>query len=641
MSEMNGYTPNGDFVSGVETVTKRKKAPIIAGVTAGVVALGAGGGAIAYNTSDFVKNQVKLATLSPAEYYTWVHEDTSKEIAKKTSETYKQLADSLAGKSKKNMAADYTLTYKVSDDAKEMLIDEMGIDSSMEDADVIIDVINNVKTIAIGASSSSDGNNALANVFLNWNDEKLVSFETVSCMDPMQMFYRIPELNEQFIGMDLSEALETEMDSEEMEIYNTIIEKSKNLESLVSAEELEEMMTKYTDIWFKSVEEVELEKKEEVEIGDIKTEYTTLTVEIDGGFLYDVCSNYVKEVSKDKTIKKIVCDRLELVDEDEYEETMDTAVESIKESKDSFKEMDIKGEMITYVDAKGTVRGYKIDMDTDGTEVNGEFIIGKEKDKVCGIASLTVDEEEIFHATLDATVDKNDAYTGEIEVVVEDDENNTVAVEFDKFKVENKEKCYLSGDVTLVVPDIDPITVKLSSDGKSQKIGYDINFDGTDFGTIELEYSVNDAKKLDIPDTDDAFMIDVNDTPDLSEYITEEKLSEFVVDVLKKIGLSDEYCDLIADELAGSLDDLGSYDDYEYDDDYNWDDEYDYDYDWDDEDYDYDYDWDDEDFDSDYDWDDEDFDWSDEDYDFEYDFDTEDFEFSEDFDFSDSELTFE
>ena len=67
-----------------------------------------------------------------------------------------------------------------------------------------------------------------------------------------------------------------------MEIYNTIIEKSKNLESLVSAEELEEMMTKYTDIWFKSVEEVELEKKEEVEIGDIKTEYTTLTVEIDG-----------------------------------------------------------------------------------------------------------------------------------------------------------------------------------------------------------------------------------------------------------------------------------------------------------------------------------------------------------------------
>ena len=36
-------------------------------------------------------------------------------------------------------------------------------------------LINNVKTIAIGASSSSDGNNALANVFLNWNDEKLVS----------------------------------------------------------------------------------------------------------------------------------------------------------------------------------------------------------------------------------------------------------------------------------------------------------------------------------------------------------------------------------------------------------------------------------------------------------------------------------
>ena len=622
MSEMNGYNQNNesnDFVSGVETVTKKKKAPIIAGVTAGVVALGAGGGAIAYNTSDFVKNQVKLATLSPAEYYSWVHEDSSKEIATKTSEAYKQIADSLAGKSKKNMAADYTLTYKVSDEAKEMLIDEMGIDSSMEDADVILDVINGVESIALGANSSSDGNNSISNIFLNWNDEKLVSFETVACIDPMQVFYRIPELNEKFIGMDLSETLEDEMSSEELEMYNTIMEKTKDLESIISAEELEELIVKYTDIWFKSVEDVELEKKEEVKIGDIKTEYTTLTVEINGDFLYDVCNNYIKEVAKDKTIKKIVCDRLELVDEDEYEEAMDAAVDSIKETKDSFKEFPAEGEMITYVDAKGTIRGYKVNMDADGSEVSGEFIIGKEKDKVRGIASLVVDEEELFNATLDATADKNDAYTGEIEVVIDEDSDNIIAVEFDKFKVENKEKSYLSGDITLVIPDLDPISVKLSSDGKSQKIGYDISFDDTDFGTIELEYSVNDAKKLDIPDTDDALMIDTYSGDfDLEDYMSEEDVTDFIVDILKKIGLSDEYCDLIAQSAIDSLNG-SSYDDYDWDDeDYDWDDE---DYDWDDEDYDYDYDYEDD---------------SDDEFEPYL-----DFEYDEDFDFSDSEVTFE
>ena len=75
MSEFN------ESVSGVEPVKKKGKAPVIAGITAGVVAVVAGGSVIAYNTSAFVKNKVKLATLSPKEYYAWVNDvNTSEQI---------------------------------------------------------------------------------------------------------------------------------------------------------------------------------------------------------------------------------------------------------------------------------------------------------------------------------------------------------------------------------------------------------------------------------------------------------------------------------------------------------------------------------------------------------------------------------
>ena len=56
MAEFNNQ-PN-DVVTGVERV-KKGKGKVIAGITAGAIAVVAGGGAIAYAASDYVKNQVK------------------------------------------------------------------------------------------------------------------------------------------------------------------------------------------------------------------------------------------------------------------------------------------------------------------------------------------------------------------------------------------------------------------------------------------------------------------------------------------------------------------------------------------------------------------------------------------------------
>ena len=86
MSEFN------ESVSDVETV-KKGKAPVIAGITAGVVAVVAGGSVIAYNTSDFIKNKVKLATLSPKEYYVWINDSNADKNIEALSESYNRYVD--------------------------------------------------------------------------------------------------------------------------------------------------------------------------------------------------------------------------------------------------------------------------------------------------------------------------------------------------------------------------------------------------------------------------------------------------------------------------------------------------------------------------------------------------------------------
>ena len=594
MSDINQNIPDSNVVSGVETITKKRKAPIIAGVTAGVVAVGAGGGVIAYNTSDFVKNQVKLATLSPSEYYSWVHEDGVKNFAKDVSSDYKTLADMLSGNSKESLLSDFSVTFNAGEDTKAAL--EEYISDAPDDVKNILDNFNSVK---FNINSANDKTNTSASASLSLNDESLVTVESLFDAEGLDAFFRIPELSEKYLGFSIGEFVENNLDSEASDIYNEISDKIQNPESVISESELEDLITRYANIWFESVEDVELEKKEEVEIGDITAEYTTLTVEIDGDFLCDVVANYVEEITKDKLIKKIACDRLEICDEDEYDEMMDELSDSIDEDsfEEMFDEMGINGEYVTYVDAKGVIRGISFSAENEENDetLDAQFIIGKEDDKLCGIASLNIDGDQIIDGVLNADIDKNDAYTGEASLIIEENEDNEISVEFDKFKVVNEEKGYVSGDVTLNIPEISPLEFKLESDGKSQVIGFDINIKDKDIGSLEIEYSVNNNKEsIEMPSDDEVFYVDLNDLEngdfDYTEYISNDDITAFITDLCKKIGLDDETAEIAAGSIFEAIDEEinGSYD-YGYNDwDYDDDDWYTDDDDWDDSDYNWD-----------------------------------------------------
>ncbi len=591
----NQFTPV-DAVSGVETAPKKKTGVKVAAISAGAVAVIAGGSAIAYNASDFVKNQVKLATNDPAEYYAWVIEENASVLAKDVEENYKKYLDN----AEKGQSANVDLKFEPSKDAIDMLCDSVfGSDvdvSSDPELSQAYDLLTGIKSISVGADSAVKDGKTQAGAYVTLNDDKLLTVDAAVDAASFDFFVRIPELTEKWLGMTLSEQMASEVDAGMSEFMDAYTEMLSNPEDFISPSESADLINRYAAVLGESFEDIEMEKKEKVDIADISVEYTVLTAEVDGDAAYDLAKNFVESASKDKTVKKLVTEKLEICSEDEYDELFDGAIDSLKSAKENGEfDGEESVEISMYVDATGKIRGIAAELDE---EFSFTYACGKDGDKVGGELTFDVDGENVS-AVLNAT-EKSGKYDGEIECKYTpyEDDAVEVSVEFDGFEIVDEEKGYMNGDITVVVPEIDPITVELSSDGKKQEIIYALAIDGTDFGKFTLSMSIDDDAKVDMPSKDDAVMVDIESGDfDLESYVTQEEVSAWITDLMKKVCgdmLTDEEYKTIGDQAAVSFfEGFNGEDDY-YDEDEDWSDD-----DWSDEDW------------SDEDWSDEDFEWED------------------------------
>ncbi|MDD6059000.1 MAG: hypothetical protein PUB97_01285 [Ruminococcus sp.] len=577
-NNQNGFNPDGftDSVSGVETITKKKHGKKIAIISGISVAALAGGGAIAYNVSPLVKNQVKLRTSSPKNYYAWVNEENAGDFAKSIADSYSELLD----RYENGTTEKFVVEYEVSDGAKEAFLTEvLGSDYEDEvdeDTQQLLDIVNNIEQLKIGIDSSTKKNLMALNLYGELNGEELISLDFAGDFDQMALFARIPQLSEQYLGFSFGELLEENVDDETL--IETITDVINDPASYLSPSELEKEINRYVKVWNKSVSKVKVEKKEEIGIGDIDVKYTVATVKIDEKTAEKIGENFKEALKNDEIIKEIIVEKLALMDEEEYEKSFeDDEEEDIdidenedfaldEEDEDDEDDKDEKEQIVsfsTYIDDKGVIRGFSFSDNSD--EKNDiRFIIGKDGKDVRGEFVAITDGNEQFSAILTADESKG-SYDGSIditvhdyhyyfndddELVVSDDETTNISVEFEDFEIVDEEKCYVEGDITLVIPDTDPIELNLESDGKSQTINYNIVIDDTDFGTISLITSTEDGFEADIPSMDDAFEIDENfENDDIFSYVSEEELVDFVKELLKKIGFSDELAEEIITEM--------------------------------------------------------------------------------------------
>ena len=595
MADINEFNNGaGDVVSGVDTVKKGKGGIIAAGVLAGVVAIGAGGGIAAYSLSDFVKNQVKLRISKPESYYAWVTEKNSAEFSSSLSTQYREALESVEKGSKSAVS----VKWDISDEAKDYLIeDAFGsdvFDDPDEDVQNVLDVLNDISSAKIGITADSKDTASSGSAYAEVNDNRLLTFEYGSNMDSFNYFFRIPELNEQWLGYEIPEM---ESDEEVNEILDSYKKMLEDPGSILSPDELEKEIERYVGVWNSSTEEVQIEKKEEVTIGDITVNYTVATVEIDSEKAGDISKSFINSFKEDDILRAVLTDRTGVMTDEEYDSELDDALKELEGDIDSDTKVTVK----TYIDPKGDIRGVSfivIDETYDDT-MELCFMTGRDGDQIRGEFFTKENGEEEFRIDLTA-VENGKKYTGDIDIMVDDE---TASIEFTDIETVDEKKGYTNGTVTFIMPDTDPISLTLSSDGSSQKISTEIVVDDMNYGKVTLELAFDEGGAPNVPDKKDAFMVGPETDFELSDYVTEENVNGFLKNMFASVGFDKAESEDLADGITGTL-----FNTYDYDDFGGWD--------YDDLDDDWDYDgWDDDDQDDS----DDDDDWGD----FDFDLDTE------------------
>lgn len=543
MENINNQVDN--TVSGVERVSKKKgkKIALISGIA--VVAI-AGGGVAAYNLSDYVKNQINLRVMKPENYYSWIVEENSKEFANKAKDSYSKVYE----KANSSYGTSFNLKYNISDDAKELALTGMlgeGYRDSVEyeEQNMLIDIFDNLSEISIGGNISAKTNMFSGNISALLNGESIIDSDIAFDMENYNYFFRVPELTEQWLCLSLGEIMDYES-------VNSI----QNIYKYLTPEELEDIIIRYTNIWNESVSDIELEKQETLDICDISVEYTVISAEFDYEKMLELADNFINELKSDDIIKNIVVNEMEACTEDEYNSTFDDLLSEISlvDSSEDYYSCTLN----TYVDPNGDIRGIKFIEDSDELF----FGIGKDGDNIRGEFVLNENGEDVVNVELYADKD-GDQYNGNIDFTVSEyEEPEQISIEFTGYEVVNEENGYFNADVTLIIPDIDPVALNFSSDGSSQDISYNINVDGTDYGILTFNFSANNDTEPSIPDKDSSFVVDYVSDVELKDYVSQESMQTFIENLLIKIGFSEEVSAEGAAEIAGDM--YYEYDEYYY-----------------------------------------------------------------------------
>ena len=495
----------------------------IAGIL-GVCAVLAGGCAAAYAFSDTVKNQVKLAFSKPEDYFEWVYEKNSTDLADACGSSYQKAKDQ-----KNEGATGYAeLRLEPTSEIIDYMLDDMGIDEDSTDEEKQIgDLLKNTSSVAVRVDSTVLKNSISENISVCRNDDTLTTADIVMDMENQYAFARIPDLTERYLGMDIGKFTEEMLDGQTV-LFNPA--------DVPTGQEIGDCVKKYCMIPVKNIQEVTVEKKKPVQISGISTEYTELTANLTAEQLLDICQQFVDNAATDETIKKLTGNSTE------FSNAMLDAGDAIRKLRDSGVSGSTNVQMITYVDATGTIRGHYI---TAGSDFAYFGAIGMDGDQIAGEVKISAAGKKILGCKLDATR-SGVTFNGTASAVAASSyggDDTEINLTFSDVKIVDTEKGYFNGNLKVGTNDeeVPEVALTFSTDGSSETVAYDINVEEMSVGRLTLTYSADKGGSVSVPDRSAAYDVPTDmKGVNITDYVTVDELKQYVTNVLKKLGLSDD-----------------------------------------------------------------------------------------------------
>ncbi len=180
------------------------------------------------------------------------------------------------------------------------------------------------------------------------------------------LYLQIPELNEQYVAVDLSGEFS---DETLMENYWEMLEEYGEIQ--ISSEDLKVLVQKLAESCIVQIEDVE-ESTDVLTVGDMERRCTVLEFEIDEDLLSDMLVAMVETLTEDESIEEMmewVEDTEENVDWDEIWEEAEDAAKEVKDD-------EINLEVALYVDSKGDIIGHEWEETNIDVQFASYFILG-------------------------------------------------------------------------------------------------------------------------------------------------------------------------------------------------------------------------------------------------------------------------
>lgn len=523
------------------------------------------------NAGKIANAAVKLFT-SPAGYFRHVEGDTVKQMAKETATAYDTAISEML--SVKDFGTEGSVGVEMGKEILDFLEDKTDMEFEW------------LKEFSVGFGMDSTQKGTKAEFDFSLDGKKIISLLTILNMEDGKAFLQIPELNESYLGIELEEFFEmcdVDMDLDDInEMYEMY---EKIYDALPDKSKVEKIMKRYGSFLLSAVDDVE-QYKDRVTVGDYYKKMTVLEATIDEKTVQDALELVVKELKKDKDVKKIIFEVAELQDELDADEIYDEFLEALDDLEDEIDDFDDEEfEIIwkTYVDNKGNIQGRTFELEDEDVEITSLMV--KKGTKFA--YEFTVEAGSVQGALTGSGKMRGLTVSGDF--VLDVMGMDLLNAKLDDVKMADLCRGDFSGTISISLPkavakmldaaadlpfDLKDIVLKIDMDTSTSKSDVKVSLLEEDelIVAISAKNKKGKADSIKSPKSKDVVMVE--DESDLEEWTDEIDVDAFVESLEGKIG--EDLYELLEDVLSNgfTFGEKETSDDYWYDDDYWYEDWY-------------------------------------------------------------------
>ncbi len=422
-----------------------------------------------------------------------------------------------------------------------------------------------LKNIDLNLETSIDGNQSIKGN-LKISDKDIVSIDMVNDLENQIIYLAIPELSEQYLGIELT-----------TDDVSMMMDAMKEFEkTLPSEKELNKLLKKYVKVAFDTISDAEM-SKDTLDAGDFSKKCTTVEIEIDQRLVLEMANNILEEAKNDEELQNIVANFVTLMAETDptyedvdvdsiFSDAMEEAQDDIIEQLD---ELDGDGEvaatLVDYIDGSHKIIGREI-------VVEGETVAKYAMITKGGKFGFEFNVADAFSVT-GSGKKSSSTITGDFAVVVEEQE--ALKFSLDKFNTKKLEKGELDGKVTIAMgDDVAAIAEEelYSSEAAliSTLVDYNIEIvfntnskggtttfallDGEEkLVNITSDVEIKNPSKISVPDASKVVEVTEDDPEAAMDYVDSMDITK-IINNLESAGVPEE----IVDAVETAFDNMGS-----------------------------------------------------------------------------------